>query len=449
MHFYCLSYYYYNIAVCSPSPCESLGTITDEDEKRLNTNTLRQDSGSEETPSTSATPINESRERLFSIGNDGDATPTIRENMIRTSKELSGTSNELLGSYTDLQQKSIKSYLHTFDRRNSDTTYLLGRRCSGERINLADEIKKLSDHLLMLADINKKLSKETQIAETKKVLMEKVDESKSKTVQTSKITESTLKSTKIKKSENVKIESKINVLNSTSIKSSLAVDESSSSSFFSNISPGRSRTSSLSLRLQKSIDETPALNNNKDKDSSESTSKSTQSKEKSKTLAVKTAKTTTKVTKENTENEASGTVSKTLARKKSFISTGTNLKTVKEYRVTEAASIKRAKFRISQMSRDVPIGLPDMHQTVNLEEAANNTKDCLLHLLERYNETKTRNPLGRHQSISVDYNFSDNLEYRSMSSINAFFQRHNNSGDNIRQLKEQLKNRHPTEDETK
>ncbi|EDW47143.1 GM19469 [Drosophila sechellia] len=51
----------------------------------------------------------------------------------------------------------MKSYLHTFDRRNSDTTYLLGRRSSGERVNLADEIRKLSDHLLMLAEINTKL----------------------------------------------------------------------------------------------------------------------------------------------------------------------------------------------------------------------------------------------------------------------------------------------------
>jgi len=106
----------------------------------------------------------------------------------------------------------------------------------------------------------------------------------------------------------------------------------------------------------------------------------------------------------------------------------------------ESASSRRAKFRINQMSRDVPVGLPDTHQTVNLEEAANTTKDCLLHLLEKYNETRIRNPVGRHQSISVDWHVSDNLEYRSMSSINAFFQRHNpnGGGHNVRHIQAQL-----------
>uniref|UniRef100_T1GA46 Uncharacterized protein n=1 Tax=Megaselia scalaris TaxID=36166 RepID=T1GA46_MEGSC len=117
--------------------------------------------------------------------------------------------------------------------------------------------------------------------------------------------------------------------------------------------------------------------------------------------------------------------------------------------ISEDAHTKRMKFKVNQMSRDVPVGQPDTHQTVNLEEAANATKDCLLHLLDKYNERKTRNPLGRHQSFSVDWNTSNNLQYRSMSSINAFFQRQNvgAGGRNIRSLQAQLMGGKPQEDQ--
>lgn len=104
---------------------------------------------------------------------------------------------------------------------------------------------------------------------------------------------------------------------------------------------------------------------------------------------------------------------------------------------------RRTKFRINQMSRDVPVGSPDSHQTVFLEEAAHTTKDCLLHLLEKYNGRGTRNlsNVGRHQSISVGYGMSDNLEYRSMNSLNAFFKRNIHSGNTVKQIQARITNK--------
>ena len=387
--------------VCSPSPCESLDTITDDE-----TATLPGTNDSDELP----TPINESREKLFPASASGSATPTPQA--YNFAYPFGSKVDEFNGSALNLQQRSIKSYLHTFDRRNSDTNYLLGRRASGERVNLADEIKKLSDHLLMLAEINNKFSRENQSTKTQE------SESSETTVNTETATKSKKaketgaeKKTSTKTSTSVKKDSKVTSSSSSSsttkvsstnttttttlaTSSSSSTTSSSSSNFFSNLNPGKSRTSTLTWRLQQSIEEKPKLNS---------------------------------TTKAKTKSSVS------------TVSTGNTKTSSAERKVAEAASIKRAKFRINQMSRDVPIGLPDTHQSVNLEEAANNTKDCLLHLLEKYNDTKTRNPLGRHQSISVDCNVRDNLEYRSMSSINAFFQRHNNNGEMVKQLQAQLK----------
>uniref|UniRef100_T1PFH1 Protein kinase n=1 Tax=Musca domestica TaxID=7370 RepID=T1PFH1_MUSDO len=392
--------------VCSPSPCESLDTVTDDESYLSEFNNI------DEPP----TPINESREHLFPTSASGAATPTPQS--FNMANPFSSRVDELNGSTMNLQQRSLKSYLHTFDRRNSDTNYLLGRRSSGERVNLADEIKKLSDHLLMLAQINTKFNKEAagekdaedEGTENEKEKKPKTKKGTGEKKKTSPKTSESEKATNTKEKEG-KTSAKAGktstttttskktlegsvTSNNTTTTSTNTTSTSTTNNFFSNLNPGKSRTSNLSWRLQQSIEETPKLNSN-------STSRKS---------SVST------MTTGNAKNSSSAD------------------------RFQEAASIKRAKFRISQMSRDVPVGLPNTHQAVNLEEAANNTKDCLLHLLEKYNESKTRNPLGRHQSIgAIDWNVSDNLEYRSMSSINAFFQRHNNRGNMVKQLQQQLK----------
>lgn len=228
-------------------------------------------------------------------------------------------------------------------------------------MNLAEEIRKLSDHLMMLAEINKTLEKD-------------------KDNNSGEIT---------------------------------PTPENTQEPIFT--APPKPKTSKLSVRLQRSIEETPTLQN-----CSSSTSTSSSS-----TVQVK----------------RNGFRSSTHMTSTTTTTTSTS--------ALEDAHSKRMKFKVNQMSRDVPVGQPDTHQTVNLEEAANATKDCLLHLLDKYNERKTRNPLGRHQSFSVDWNSSNNLQYRSMSSINAFFQRQNvgAGGRNIRQLQAQLLGGKPQEEE--
>lgn len=294
----------------------------------------------------------------------------------------------------------MKSYLHTFDRRNSDTTYLLGRRSSGERVNLADEIRKLSDHLLMLAEINTKLGDSNNNASS----------TESSITQEGNKVKSSTRSTRV---------TSLGPLHSSSSSSQTQVRS----------TDGQQKISSLSVRLQQSIEETPKLSNG---NSDNSWSKS-QLRSQSTVSTMSTANAKSHVQKSSTSTNSSK-FSSSISTSNSFNASSSN------HAFTESASSRRAKFRINQMSRDVPIGLPDTHQTVNLEEAANTTKDCLLHLLEKYNETKIRNPVGRHQSISVDWHISDNLEYRSMSSINAFFQRHSHSsgGQNVKHIQAQL-----------
>lgn len=397
-----------------------------------------------DSPSTLATPINESREKLFPstislAPNSGGATPTPTSTTPTPQPPLQygpqhllgrrGYDDEFGGSGTNLnqQERSMKSYLHTFDRRNSDTSYLLGRRASGERVNLADEIRKLSDHLLMLAEINTKLGNETKStadANNNKRSKAKVSGETTKVKANATTKEATSKKTATtSKNKVAKTESNERTKVSDNTTTTTATNTTTNYSCnISNPNGVKSKFSTVSMRLQQSIEETPKLTNGGPSFGvpwkSSMNIPTNISNTKSTTPTAKTAKTMKTVSVANKEESK-------LQRQ-----------------TPESASIRRAKFRINQMSRDVPIGVPNIHRAVNLEEAANTTKDCLLHLLEKYNETnKYRNPMARHQSISVDWNVSDNLEYRSMSSINAFFQRHNNTGEHVRQLQAQLENK--------
>ncbi|XP_034475796.1 myosin light chain kinase, smooth muscle [Drosophila innubila] len=401
--------------VCSPSPCESIATLIDDEQAdELQAAADEEESRSGDSPaSVATTPINESREKLFPLGPtnasgaSGCATPTPQHLFNENFDEFSGSES------TAQQQRSMKSYLHTFDRRNSDTTFLLGRRSSGERVNLADEIRKLSDHLLMLAEINTKLGDGNNNAtENGK---ESSSTESSTTQEGNKWTSTTRSSSTTSRA------TQRSMLNSSSSSSS-----SQSQAHFKD-GQQQEKISSLSVRLQQSIEEMPKLSNGNSTDSWRS--KSTVN-----TMSTANSKSSCSSTSTSTH------VQKSVSKISSSSITSTSASSSSNHLLSESASSRRAKFRINQMSRDVPIGLPDTHQTVNLEEAANTTKDCLLHLLEKYNETKIRNPVGRHQSISVDWHISDNLEYRSMSSINAFFQRHGHSsgGQNVRHIQAQL-----------
>lgn len=425
--------------MCSPSPCESIATLTDdeqageEDELQAAAGQEDEDRRSIESPhSVATTPINESREKLFPInaaGASGCATPTPQHLFNENFDEFSGSQSSAQ------QQRSMKSYLHTFDRRNSDTTYLLGRRSSGERVNLADEIRKLSDHLFMLAEINTKLgdannnsssTKEAAATESKSSKTESSSSSTSKTQEPPKWTSSTRSS-----SSSSSRFTPHGLLNSSSTTtSSSSQSQSLNKAGQQQQQLQQKMSSSVSMRLQQSIEETPKLSNG----SADNWFKS-QQQQSQVNRSVKSS-----VSTMSTANAQSSSSTHILQSSSSKISSSSHQHVLS----AESASSRRAKYRINQMSRDVPVGLPDTHQTVNLEEAANTTKDCLLHLLEKYNETKNRNPVGRHQSISVDSPVSDKLEYRSISSINAFFQRHVHStstGQNVKHIQAQLEER--------
>ncbi|EDW10670.2 serine/threonine-protein kinase dst1 [Drosophila mojavensis] len=396
--------------VCSPSPCESIATLTD-DEQEAGAALEEENEPSADSPHSAATtPINESREKLFpavgAAGTSGCATPTPQHLFNEHFDEFSGSESSAQ------QRRSMKSYLHTFDRRNSDTTYLLGRRSSGERVNLADEIRKLSDHLLMLAEINTKLG----------------DSNNNSTTTESSITQ-----------EANKVKSSTRSTRVTSHGQLHSASSSSSSQTHVRSADGQQKVSSLSARLQQSIEETPKLSNGNGNGNGISSWSQSQLRSQSTVSTMSTANAKSHVQKSTTSSSTSTSSSK-FCSSISTSNSNSSSASSSNHVFTESASSRRAKFRINQMSRDVPIGLPDTHQTVNLEEAANTTKDCLLHLLEKYNETKIRSPVGRHQSISVDWHISDNLEYRSMSSINAFFQRHSHSsgGQNVKHIQAQL-----------
>ncbi|KAH8336811.1 hypothetical protein KR059_003946, partial [Drosophila kikkawai] len=431
--------------VCSPSPCESIATLTD-DELAEDADLPEEDesrSADNESPHSVSTPINESREKLFpTVATSSPATPSPQHLFNENFDEFSGSQS------TAQQQRSMKSYLHTFDRRNSDTTYLLGRRSSGERVNLADEIRKLSDHLLMLAEINTKLGDNKNNNKSNEVTPaapaapaapapsappQAAAPSGGSSSKTSEIRQDgnrwTSKSTS---------SSSWNRPTSTGGLLSQASSTSKSQSSYDD-GQGKTKISSLSVRLQQSIEETPKLSNGT---TSASTKSQVQSQRSVQTISSSNAKSITSQHVQRTSTTSSKVISSTSSTSSHQMSSASNQisSSSSNQAHSESASSRRAKFRINQMSRDVPVGLPDTHQTVNLEEAANTTKDCLLHLLEKYNETRIRNPVGRHQSISVDWHVSDNLEYRSMSSINAFFQRHNHNGggQNVRHIQAQL-----------
>ncbi|KAH8418681.1 hypothetical protein KR222_009629, partial [Zaprionus bogoriensis] len=406
--------------VCSPSPCESIATLTDDeqgDELQAAAGEDEDRQSVESPQSVATTPINESREKLFptnAAGTSGCATPTPQHLFNENFDEFSGSESSAQ------QQRSMKSYLHTFDRRNSDTTYLLGRRSSGERVNLADEIRKLSDHLLMLAEINTKLGDANNKSNSNgtAAAAAPTESKSSKTDHSSSSTQDGQKWTSNTRSSSSSTRITPRGLLSTSSSSSSSQTQTQT---LNKAGQQQQKISSLSVRLQQSIEETPKLSNGL--------------KSQSQLRSVKTISTA------NAQSSSSSSTSHAVQSSSSKITSSSSSSSAQNQLLSESASSRRAKFRINQMSRDVPIGLPDTHQTVNLEEAANTTKDCLLHLLEKYNETKIRNPVGRHQSISVDWHVSDNLEYRSMSSINAFFQRHGHSssgGQNVRHIQAQL-----------
>jgi hypothetical protein len=107
---------------------------------------------------------------------------------------------------------------------------------------------------------------------------------------------------------------------------------------------------------------------------------------------------------------------------------------------------RRTKFRVNQMSRDVPFGSP---RNFTESEHLNNTKGCLLHILERFNDPSithdqskfSRNIEKNLTSMNWDTDRSrmqEDMTVETMNSINAFFHQRTNGGKTVKQMREQL-----------
>ncbi|XP_059608803.1 uncharacterized protein LOC132256411 [Phlebotomus argentipes] len=296
--------------------------------------------------------------------------------------------------------KMFREYLQCFERRNSDSNFVLKHSNSMEKINLADEIKKLSDRLLMLSampadkDVEKPKDKEKpEVKEKPK------DKEKPKTMPKPSADKSP-KMTPKKKPEIPDKKTKTNLLDT----------------FNKSINQANSERSEVISKTSQFSRSRSVVGNSLISSITESLSRHT--------------KTSVSITKEAKINGFSERLTKTIEETPK-VTTTEKIMTQKSapIGVPWAAGNRRTKFRMTQLSRDVPLGSPHQHQPIYIEEAANTTKDCLLHLLEKYSgvsesRAPTMSTLGRHQSFSCAWGVEEDLEQRSMNSINAFFQRH-------------------------
>lgn len=338
----------------------------------------------------------------------------------------------------------FKEYLQSFERRNSDSNCVLNRSSSCEKMDLAAEIKKLSDRLMMLSSINNDLStyNDKVVGESNGTSSSsKPKKSATKTNNTDgKESSSKLaskKTTEAKaKSDQPKTTKKSKITTNGTTNGTAGISETTNakkttfkrSSSVATTNSSTKADSILSERL-KLLDETPSLSQKFDETRNGVTTASSSSKSSTIHRNSKLSSTSTTTTTTTASSSTNG---------------GTENATSAPWPVTT----KRTKFRITQMSRDVPMYSPNTHQTVFLdEEAVNTTKDCLLHLLEKYNQTDNNRSytslglMGRHQSISDGFGISDNLEYRSMNSLNYFFQRHATAGTTVKQIQAQIESK--------
>lgn len=371
---------------CSPSPCESLSSNTELFENGLS-------------------PESEVPPEL-----DNDFEPPIVTDM-KPQKELFERPSS--SASLDRNSKSKQEYLQSFDRRHSDSNYVINHTSGVERLNLAEEIKKLSDRLLVLSSLNDEL----------KEFNKRIEESRTKTA---KMTSTAMAETKLhtKRTEVMK-----NLKNATSFSSSSKTEKvsvskmihskslldetaTSSSSHFTT----KSVVNDLTERLR-SLDEFPSM---------------------FKKVVNASTKTTDETISMSLGNhlKATNTTSTSSSESTSPCTFGS---------VPWPITNRRTKFRVTQLSRDVPSDSPDLHQTIFLEEAANTTKDCLLQLLDKYNAKGARTcNIRRHQSIAVGNGITDNLEYNSMNSINAFFKRNafQQNGTTVQKIKARIESKH-------
>lgn len=356
---------------CSPSPCESLSSNTE-----LFNSGMSPDSA---------------------VPND-DFQPDTDIKAPKEHFERPGSSASV-----DHQSKTKQEYLQSFDRRHSDSNYVINQKSTLEKINLAEEIKKLSDRLMVLTSINDELKEfnkrfdndiKSTVSATETIAQPPAK--RSEVLKNMKTASFNCSSTKTEKIQSQLVHSK-----------SLMTEEEEATS--SRIST-KSVVNDLTERL-KTLDEIPSMFEN---------------------VAHRTTFTERSTFDQRLHSNSTSTSSSSSTSPCTFGSA--------PWPITN----RRTKFRVTQLSRDVPIDSPNSHQTIFLEEAANSTKDCLLQLLDKYNGKEMRIcNIRRHQSIAVGNGMTDNLEYHSMNSINTFFKRNvfQQNGTTVRKIKARIESK--------
>lgn len=343
--------------------------------------------------------------------------------------------------------KNKQEYLQSFDRRHSDSNYVINQssRCL-EKLNLAEEIKKLSERLMVLSSISDELLE----------FNKRYEESQKQKLSANTITTATISSanqenvpaTKVK--TNRSSEALKNMKNASSFNCSTKTEK-----IPNQLDRAKSLLTEHEIQAVTSTASASAIEKQSTKSSSVVVNDLT---ERLRTLNEIPC-TFEQVINGNSanSNEADATTTTTTAttfpigmqRLKSTSVSGDSSSSTSPCTFASVPwpiTNRRTKFRITQLSRDVPYGSPDSHRTIFLEEAANTTKDCLLHLLDKYNDKKETRicTIRRHQSIAVGNGMTDNLEYHSMNSINTFFKRNvfQQNGNTVRKIKARIESKH-------
>lgn len=346
---------------CSPSPCESLSSNT-------------------ELCGKSEDKISDTNVKLVTHDDE-------RKKSFRSTESSPESFGQSIGSTPVLEQN--REYLQSFDRRHSDSNYTSNYASCLEKVNLAEEIKKLSDRLLMLSSISAELQEYNQRT---------VDTIRSKS------------SDSLQANENSDSNKKASKITMSALTNQVANDKTISTEAVKNWK--NSKTNNLSdfklSRKSGSNTSTSATDSTHVQELTEPTIPIEESSRFENILSARNRH------DKSVTNDLDGALGSSIHSNDTPSSSSTPNNSV-----PWPVMNRRTKFRMTQLSRDVS------HDTIFLEEAANTTK-CLLHLLDKYNgkeETRSTNGIRRHQSISVSGGFSNNLEYQSMNSINAFFKR--------------------------
>lgn len=276
----------------------------------------------------------------------------------------------------------LRDYLQSFDRRKSDSNYVLGNKNDPsdkeEKMDLVDEIKRLSDHLMMLNTLK------TELGEKQK------DEKNDKA--TSPINKSNKQKADVEGTNPVKMPSTPNGSTNGTPKLNGSLERRASRTKLTD-------PANLSSKLESKIVKSQIMRF--------SNSHSVEG------GGVESSQMTTTVAQHMSANGTSSLSSSSSVRTATRLIEQLHTPQTPISQPPWMLKCKRTKFRMTELSRDVPQNAPDSHKTVFME--ATNTKDCLLQLLEKYNHNAEDEFTKR--SLDIDRSVIPSSSSSSSSSI--------------------------------